>query len=710
MRGTPLLLAAALGCASSGPPVPPPDGIVLRDGARGLEVVSAPTSLTLPVGHIAYLPVAIQGYRRPVRISATMPIQTFVNDVTAADPEIAAAREAGTISGASGEIRLQTLRLYRHDIVLSFDTDGGAQPAVVSLALIVSLPARGVLFGSDPGGQATLPFIDVYGPDCTPCGTPLTEDRKCYAMVRDPGRCRPWGTRRDEARVPQALAEARRAQRLAVQVVRDGPTDQNHIFLDAERFDWTVTDWFFGELKPAVGGPASIAWQLLPGAPWMSTCGAPCQNPNGSQGLFDADNDYLMGKLASFARNLAARHAGRIRFYEIVNEPAAEFWLCGCSRDGRYDPAVCLDNRAAAGPNLPVCWWSSDPVTGEPTGGPYAEAFVSVYGDLLRRTFDLVAREIGAADPGAVVISGELDTPNTGAQRLSPVTRHLIRRGLFRDHPNLALGIHEYPSADPALWIPGIACAYAGAFNYDLPEGCETAPPLEGELHPKPDKTVPVRAVWRKQDEDADLSELLREIGTLERDGAPVRLDDLRLFDTELHIGFHETYGGHTSALTSPAREAMAGLRTAAILAHQGFIGVEFIFAPEDPAVFNAMVKQLSGSVPVYRFAAPRTGAAYNGVVYKLFSRGAEDIIAYWSNADRASSLALSLAGPGARYHDVRQVRIAAAPGGAAILEAGTYDGPPASLPVAPVAEFHFLSVISDRPGFAWLDGVTADP
>jgi hypothetical protein len=109
-----------------------------------------------------------------------------------------------------------------------------------------------------------------------------------------------------------------------------------------------------------------------------------------------------------------------------------------------------------------------------------------------------------------------------------------------------------------------------------------------------------------------------------------------------LHAGWHDS-----DSTTTPAREAMAGLRIGAINAHQKVIGTEFIFAPADPQAYNLLVKHLAGVTPVCAWNSPLLDADYSDL-----------------------------------------------------------GAPLASITVAPFTEFYFLSVISDRPGFGWLENV----
>ncbi len=103
-------------------------------------------------------------------------------------------------------------------------------------------------------------------------------------------------------------------------------------------------------------------------------------------------------------------------------------------------------------------------------------------------------------------------------------------------------------------------------------------------------------------------------------------------------------------------------------------------------------------------------------MVYKLFTRGDEDIIAIWSNAPTTVTLNLNLAGGPTLFKDVTLTRVFGPKcptvdcGGLSEAERTRVDvgstrlsSPPSGISVAPLQEFYFLSVISDRPGFGWL-------
>ncbi|MGQ9734793.1 MAG: hypothetical protein ACUVQU_07130, partial [Candidatus Bipolaricaulia bacterium] len=99
---------------SSSPPTS--SGIILADRPGGLELISAPIALTLTVGHVSYLPVEVQGYHRPIMVTAQTLIHTYVNDVTPLEPGDAIPFDAGILEASSNEIKLQTLRMRPHNL------------------------------------------------------------------------------------------------------------------------------------------------------------------------------------------------------------------------------------------------------------------------------------------------------------------------------------------------------------------------------------------------------------------------------------------------------------------------------------------------------------------------------------------------------------------------------------------------------------------
>ncbi len=79
--------------------------VVLADRAGGLELVSAPITLPLTVGHVAYLPVEVLNYHRPITITAQTLIHTYVNGQTPAEPGASPPFVVAVLDAAQGELR-----------------------------------------------------------------------------------------------------------------------------------------------------------------------------------------------------------------------------------------------------------------------------------------------------------------------------------------------------------------------------------------------------------------------------------------------------------------------------------------------------------------------------------------------------------------------------------------------------------------------------
>jgi hypothetical protein len=94
--------------------------------------------------------------------------------------------------------------------------------------------------------------------------------------------------------------------------------------------------------------------------------------------------------------------------------------------------------------------------------------------------------------------------------------------------------------------------------------------------------------------------------------------------------------------------------------------------------------------------------ADYFGLVYKLFTRSDEDIIAVWSNAEGPLELTLTPSPDATKFKQVTLTSFADADGPISISTTNL-DAPPVAISVQPLTGFYFLSVISDRPGFGWL-------
>jgi len=683
-------------------PTPAPVAIVLADGPGGLELLSAPATLPLTVGHVGYLPVEVQNYHRPITVSAQTLIHTYVNDVTASQPGDSPPFAVGQVAAAQSELKLQTLRMRTHPLTLAFGV--GDDVVSTTLTLQPAVQPHTPLFGlhSAPFRDGLpAPFIQVWGPDCGSCPTTegdppgSTRDIAC-AKQQISCLCHPIQKILDPVASAHTRHAAPQLQRYASQFLRSlGGWGQ--VQIEQGRYLWDGLDWTFNDLAPQERDYSPLFTGIIYGNFGWMTCPA-YTNPDGSVGFYDPNNTYLLEQYGDYVRELTARYAPELLFIETGNEPAAEFYLCPCGVPG--GPAC----DAGSGPNQPAC-----------LTGPDSPAFVAAYGDLLFTASDAAAAEMASANPEALLITGALEMVPTRDADLTLTSEYLLSQGLL-NHGNVALGIHQYPYLYPPNWIsPALNCSYyqSPGDPFWLPAGCETAPPFEDYTTPA-GRPVAAHQAWQNFDERVDISGLLHDAEVL---GV---LDRFYLFDTELHAGFHDRYGGGTNPATTPAREAMAGLRIAAINAHQRALGSEFVFAPANPAAYNLMVKHLAGATPVYAWDAPLTDAGYSGLVYKLFTRGSEvpvlgtpevpgtfgeDIIALWSNADGSPALTLTLSADPTSFKQVTLTRMADAHDSVAITTTNP-SIPPTTISVQPLREFIFLSVISDRPGFGWLAGI----
>jgi hypothetical protein len=678
-------------------PTPSSNAIVLADRPDGLELASAPVTIPITVGNVAYLPVEVQNYRRPITVSAQTLIHTYVNDVTASQPGESPPFTVGQLTAQHNELKLQTLRMHGHPLTLTFAPVGQVGNLSYTLALEPAIQPHTPLFGvhSAPFYDGLPePFTQIWGPNCGSCPTTSgdppgsTRDLLC-ARQQDSCHCHPIQKIRD----PEAEAHTRHAapqmERYASQFLRSvGGWGQ--VQIEPGRYLWDGLDWVFHDLAPQERDYSPLFTGIIYGNFGWMTCPA-YTNPDGSRGFYDPDNTYLLEQYGAYVRELTARYTPELRFIETGNEPCYGFYLCPCLDPG--GPPC----DATSGPNQPACELGHD-----------SQAFAQVYGPFLSTSANVAAEAMAEANPEALLIAGALEK---SGEDLTATTRYMIEHGLL-DQGNVALMIHQFPLPWPNWLSHPVNCAYFQDPNdpWALPAGCQTAPPFEDYTTPA-GRPIHAQDTWRGIDEKIDASLLLHDAEDL---GV---LDRFYLFDTELHAGFHDNFGGEPNDTTTPAREAMAGLRIGSINAHQRFLGMEFIFAPSDPAAYNLMVKHLAGVTPVYAWDAPLRDADYSGLVYKLFTREVlvpgsseapgpfgEDIIALWSNADNPLELTLTPSAGPTDFKQVTLTRLADAHGSVAITTTnlGT---PPTTISVQPLREFYFLSVISDRPGFGWLAG-----
>ncbi len=156
---------------------PSSGGIVLADRPGGLELVSAPATIPITVGHVTYLPVEVQGYHRPITVTAQALIHTYVNDLTPDEPGESSAFVVGALETPQSKLKLQTLRMRPHPLTLTFQTRKVSEnPSGLSTTLTLepSIQPRAPLFGTHPPPYYDVlpqPYVPLWGPDCGSCPT-----------------------------------------------------------------------------------------------------------------------------------------------------------------------------------------------------------------------------------------------------------------------------------------------------------------------------------------------------------------------------------------------------------------------------------------------------------------------------------------------------------------------------------------------------------
>jgi len=608
-------------------------------------------------------------------------------------------------------LSVQSLKVWDNDITLFFNETSQ------TVHLSVSVKEKTPLFGK---GTESLnncadeqPFRTKYGPDCSSIsyekdGTTVqcekeTYDLTCHKIAnRDlsPVTCYPYQEERlSEERETELLDACKAALKLNSQITRNSPAGWG-IMNSENTYLWDRADWYINTVS-SMNAQQAVANYLINGSnTWALTCSQcqnPCENPPCSSGFYSTKNSYLTGKFRTFMYALSFRYKDRLNFYELANEPGAEFYLCPCAENSG------TQCNSKDGPDQPVCL--------EPFK-TNSEEFVSVYGDFLADTAIIASEEVAKNNPKAVVITGAVDCfdghredNDPSSYGLCRTTEYMIEKGLLKNG-NVAVGIHLYPYARDQFWSADkVNCNYYQKEDnpFWLPVECEKAPAFADYTTPK-GKLLTMSQMWTEMDKRYDISELLKDVKPQEL------LDKIYFFDTEHHGGFYNPEPRFD--LT----EAISGVRQGVILAQQKFIGVMFVLHTEDGSsdfsatVFNETVRMISGSTPVYKWASKLTDSDYSGVVYKLFSRGTEDILVFWSNAGNLKQVILNTNFNKEKLTDIEVISMdadrCAGQGCDEFLNVSEAGSLTTAFDLKPVKEIRMISVLrsAEQTPFDWLD------
>jgi len=248
-------------------------------------------------------------------------------------------------------------------------------------------------------------------------------------------------------------------------------------------------------------------------------------------------------------------------------------------------------------------------------------------------------------------------------------------------------------------------CQRVGVHNF--PFGYNDEPPQLNDL-----------ANWRKLDENADSGELI----TL-----------MKKYNIPLGVWLTEIGGWRNSDATE-VNQAMAMLRTTAIIAHQhgeGILTVGLYDYPTDDSpyvylmkhenhhktygfyAYQQLISSLCGATP-YESGKIRNssivGATYGSVVPKLFNRGNEDILCLWNNSSSSEKVTLKLAG-GFRKSQLFEITETGFSARGEFYSQRRYSGfadsgDSLSFTLQPL-DFRVIQVVSPRPQFDWLAALT---
>ena len=160
-------------------------------------------------------------------------------------------------------------------------------------------------------------------------------------------------------------------QRYASQLLRS-VGGWGSIQIEPGEYLWDGLDWVFNDLLPLERDYSPLFSGIMDGNFGWMTC-PEYTNPDGSVGFFDPNNTYLLEQYRAYVRALASRYAPELRFIEMSNEPAAEFYLCPCGAPGG---SPCDASRPAWPAPIPPSSWppmaicSSLPLTSLPRSLP----------------------------------------------------------------------------------------------------------------------------------------------------------------------------------------------------------------------------------------------------------------------------------------------------------------------------------------------------
>jgi hypothetical protein len=695
---------------------------------EGLKI-TLPTSLTLWCGWIGEIPIKIENSSttaREVTLYARPPVNVFLGGKTIRPGQERGAIEVLRTTVAANEIKesaleLQSLRVGKLHVPLS----GLGQD--VSFQLDSPVMARGAYFMYRSWFEGSEFFKPVWS-NASQKLDAAQRRTKIREIAREQVRN---GVKRDQAEreakrilleefKPTAFELTPDWQEIYDQKKNSHAETYGFQYVDIDGLGWDQVERFKGQYDWTVGDFMLKLWADHFGAePFVRVELPPewTQFERGSKGLygfFDPQNATLMNHWAEFCGTLAERYDGDdrkdapggqiIRHFILNNEPEG-YWLnVDFSRDGwPSDKQIVTETD----------WWK------DLQGQWGARAYAQKFGDLIYETTVRAARALHQANPQARVATPQFAPIGAASREMND---YLLKKGIASDID--AWGVHPGNNLGQ-LWQgnPQIDWWLEDARNQAPPFESDNLARVQGALDRKDQILSTVRPVKEIRQENPYMGKLWRKLidEPFSRD-----LEELaKLFSNyQLDIPFWTTEVHEIGPLATNRREnIIAALREYSIIFHLkveitvvlnnlGSISGSKVSPLPDPVARDIIIdiaRAVGGTSPVAKFESQwfvrgeNEYLDYRWVVYKLFNRGQEDILAIWSNSGKDEILDFELQS-GAQISKISQTKFDG--GESQFKETELLNRFPAQLMVKPLRQFYFISVTSDRPRFGWLKSI----
>ncbi|MFH1863102.1 MAG: hypothetical protein ABH878_09875 [bacterium] len=494
----------------------------------------------------------------------------------------------------------------------------------------------------------------------------------------------------------------------------------NHVERVKGIHDWSIGDFLLDLTNQNFTGEPFARIEVFP--EWVEYE----RGSTGKWGFYDANNLPLLNRWENYCSALAERYDGdgindapgspTIGHFILANEPEGSWFNVDFDREGW--PILANEDEA---PKWTSWYQAAFEQGGEETAG---NAYVQRFGDLVFETTKRAAEGIHRANPKARVCTHQfMAMPQLNLY----LFKYMLDKGIgdYVDawglHPgNAGYMLQLWQKNPQATWWLEDATNQAPPFEASNLTNVVGALDRRGQTlrlaQPREDlmRQYPYMGkLWRKIIDEPFSQNLEGLVRLFSHYGV-----DLPIWVTEeLTIG---------PLATNRRENLIAALREYAIVFHlkveitvlAGFITATTTsgntpvgYLPDLTAkqLIIDLSKALAGSKPVEKFDCrwfmPEKDQYldYSNVVYKLFNRGDEDIIALWSNSGKKENLAFDVDHT-AQISNIRVTRFKA--DSEPFKSETNVSTLPARFPIEPLKEFYFISVQSDRPGFGWLKGI----